>query len=364
MNSINFFNGSVMNSVIINGSSITISGVTMEIDKVIETAYKRLLAQARERIMVLEAALNREFPIEDLVDDHYATEEQGKEMDELIQKVAEKYNLSHIFCFARKSNISNDFNAFGNLNSGTEIDLHHFLLFITKGSERVEHEIQDYINNHFKSFKVTALSHSFENARNAIAQGNRFFVTAFKGITMYHDKETFLDIEMPKLNPATTLEKAEKRFRDHIRMASGFLHSASICIRNEKFFENGVFSLHQAVEQACIALIKVHTGYRIDLHNIARLLNLCRFISEQPAHLFLPGDQESERLFQILRDSYGNARYKEDFKIDEIDAVNILEKVAAFVELAENICLDWINNLRTEISNNENSNIDVEQTTE
>lgn len=176
-------------------------------------------------------------------------------------------------------------------------DLHHFLLFITKGSERVEHEIQDYINNHFKSFKVTALSHSFENARNA----------------------------------------------------SGFLHSASICIRNEKFFESGVFSLHQAVEHACIAIIKVYTDYRIDLHNIARLLNLCRFISERPTHLFLPCDQESERLFQTLPDSYGNARYKEDFKIDETDAINILEKVAAFVELAENICLDWINNLRTEL---------------
>ncbi|TFF29767.1 HEPN domain-containing protein [Mucilaginibacter psychrotolerans] len=360
MNNINFFNGSVMNIVIFNGSSITIAGITMEIDTVIETAYKRLLAQAHERIMVLEAALNREFPIEDLVDDHYGTEEQGKEMDELIHKVAEKYNLSHIFCFARKNNITNDFNAFGNLSSGVDIDLHHFLLFITKGSERVEHEIQDYINNHFKTFKVTAISHSFESARNAIGQGNRFFVTAFKGIALYHDKETFLDVEVPKLNPATTLEKAEKRFHDHIRMASGFLHSASICIRNEKFIENGVFSLHQAVEQACIAIIKVHTGYRIDLHNIARLLNLCRFISEQPMNLFLPGDKESERLFQILRDSYGNARYKENFKIDETDAINILEKVAAFVELAESLCLDWINSLRTEISNSN----EVEQTKE
>lgn len=194
----------------------------------LEKVSKRLLAQAGERIMVLEAALNREFPIEDLVDDHYGTEEQGKEMDELIQKVAEKYNLSHIFCFARKNNIINDFNAFGNLHSGVDIDLHHFLLFITKGSERVEHEIQDYFNNHFKSFKVTAISHSFENARNAIAQGNRFFVTAFRGITLYHDKETFLDIEVPQLNPANTLEKAEKRFHDHIRMASGFLHGASV----------------------------------------------------------------------------------------------------------------------------------------
>lgn len=108
----------------------------------------------------------------------------------------------------------------------------------------------------------------------------------------------------------------------------------------------------------------MHTGYRIDLHNIARLLNLCRFISEQPTRLFLPGEKESERLFQILRDSYGNARYKEDFKIAESDAINIGEKVAALVELAENICLDWINNLRTEITNKENNSTEVKQTKE
>lgn len=156
---------------------------------------------------------------------------------------------------------------------------------------------------------------------------------------------------MPKLNPVNTLEKAEKRFHDHIRMASGFLHSASDCIRNQNFFENGVFSLHQAVEQACITLIKVHMGYRIDLHNIARLIALCGCFSNKPLQVFPANDTDSVRLFQILRESYGNARYKENFKIDEKDASMLLERVAAFVELAENLCLEWINNLRTEVEN-------------
>jgi len=32
----------------------------------------------------------------------------------------------------------------------------------------------------------------------------------------------------------------------------------------------------------------------------------------------------------------------------------LLERVSAFVELAENLCLEWINNLRTEVGNNTN----------
>lgn len=349
-------NGSTIGKLTIysDTGSISVDGVKIDPNNWGDSEYKRLYEQERQRAIVLEAALNQKFPIEDLVDDSFATEEQAKELEQLIEAVSQKYELSHIFCFARKSELSNHFSVFVDLSSGVNVDLHYFLLFITKGSERVEHEIQDYVNNHYKTFKITAISHSYENARNAIAQGNRFFIYAFKGISLYHDKETFLDIALPKLNPVNTLEKAEKRFHDHIRMASGFLHSASDCIRNQKFFENGVFSLHQAVEQACITLIKVHMGYRIDLHNIARLIALCGCFSSKPLQVFPANDNDSVRLFQILRDSYGNARYKEDFKIDENDAIMILEHVSAFVELAENLCLEWINNLRTKVGNRNN----------
>ncbi|MEP6846762.1 MAG: HEPN domain-containing protein [Panacibacter sp.] len=354
MNNINIFNGKLfMNSSVVNAHSIiNISGIQVGSENLTEALYKRLLEAEREKVSILKAALNHEFPIEELVSDYLLTDDQANETTAMIETLSQKYELTHIFCFARKGTLSNNFSAFTEIPSCT--DLHYFLLFVTKGTERVEHDIQDYINNHYKSFKVTAISHSFENVRNAIAQGNRFFIAAYLGgLDMYYDNVTTFDIKFPKLNQANTLEKAEKRFYDHIRMAAGFLNSASISIRNEKFFENGVFSLHQAVEQACIALIKTHMGYRIDLHNLARLLNLCKCFSDKPADLLLSDDSESARLFQILRDSYGNARYLEDFKIAESDAVKILEKVAAFVELAENLCLDWINNFRTKIRNEE-----------
>lgn len=142
-------------------------------------------------------------------------------------------------------------------------------------------------------------------------------------------------------------------------MATGFLNSASQSIRVEAYYENGVFMLHQAVEQACISLIKVHMGYRIDLHNLNRLLNLCKCFSDKPADLFLADDTESIRLFQILRESYGNARYAEDFKITPEDAIAILEKVDAFVSLAENLCLDWISGLRTRIAAEQEKNTNL-----
>jgi HEPN domain-containing protein len=350
MNTINFFGSKiVMSNIVMNARNVTVSGISIGAENLTESLYQRLLDSEREKVKILQAALNQEFPIQELVSDYYVTEEQAAEMTALTETLVEKFDLSHIICFARKGIISNNFSAFADIPSF--IGLHYFLLVVTKGTERVEHEIQDYINTHYKSFNVTAISHSFETVRNAISQGNRFFIAAFiGGLEMYNDNKTAFDIEFPKLNQTKTLEKAEKRFYDHIKMATGFLNSASHCIRIEGYHENGVFMLHQAVEQACISLIKVHMGYRIDLHNLTRLLHLCRCFSEKPAELFLADDSESIRLFKILRESYGNARYAEDFKINEADAIAILEKVDAFVNLAENLCLHWINNLRTRVA--------------
>lgn len=345
-----------MSNIVMNAHNVRVSGISIGAENLTESLYQRLLEAEREKVKILQAALNQEFPIQELVSDYYLTEEQVSETTALIDTLSQKYDLSHIICFARNGVISNNFSAFGDIPS--YIGLHYFFLFVTKGTERVEHEIQDYINTHYKSFNVTAISHSFESVSNAIAQGNRFFIAAcIGGLEMYHDNQTTFDIEFPKPNQTTTLEKAEKRFYDHIKMATGFLNSASHCIRIEGYHENGVFMLHQAVEQACISLIKVHMGYRIDLHNLNRLLSLCKCFSDKPADLFLSDDNESVRLFKILRESYGNARYSEDFRVAEEDAIVILEKVDAFVSLAENLCLDWINGLRTRIAGEKEKNL-------
>lgn len=343
MNNLNFFNGKLfLTNSVITAQNVRVSGIPVSAENLTESLYKRLLEAEREKVNVLKAALNHEFPVEELISNYYVTEEQEAEMTALIKTLAQKYKLTHIQCFARKGIIANNFSAFADIPSF--IELHYFLLFVTQGTERVEHEIQQYINTHCKSFKVTAIAHSFDNVRNAIAQDNRFFVAAFiGGLEMYYDQVTTFDIAFPKLNPETTLQKAERRYHDHLKMAFGFLYSAINCIRLEDYFGNGVFLLHQAVEQACIALIKVHTGYRIDLHNLFRLLNLCKCFSDKPADIFLSGDTESARLFQLLSESYGNARYKEDFRVTREDAVKILERVDACVNVAENLCLDWLN---------------------
>lgn len=359
MNVINFSGGRlVLNISGMDTDGFTVSNISMGLDSITESLYKRLLQEEREKVQTLKDAIEHKFPLDEITSDYYMTEEQSKELSALIEFLTKKYDLTHIYCFARIGTMTNNFSKFSEVSS--YIDLHFFFLIVTKGSERFEHEIQEYINSHYNSFKVTAISHGLDNVRGAIAQGNRFFIAAcLGGLEMYHDKVNYLDAEFSTLNPANTLQKAEKRFYDHMKMSTGFLYSAVNCIRIEEYPENGVFMLHQAVEQACIALIKVHMGYRIDLHNLTRLLNLCKCFSDKPAALLLAEDEESVTLFKILRESYGDTRYAEDFKVEKDIAIKILERVDAFVNLAENLCLDWINDLRTKVGADTTQNVNT-----
>ncbi len=100
--------------------------------------------------------------------------------------------------------------------------------------------------------------------------------------------------------------------------------------------------LHQAMEQSCSALIRVFTGYRSDIHGLARLIHFSKCFSDLPERFFSGGPNEEERLFKLLQNSYSETRYKEGFTVTEKDASSLLEKVHAFTDMAEKICLKRI----------------------
>ncbi|QEM03149.1 hypothetical protein DIU31_006290 [Mucilaginibacter rubeus] len=146
MNNINFFGSKIfMNNVVMNAHNVTVSGISIGTENLTESLYQRLLASEREKVKILQAALNQEFPIHELVSDYYLTEEQANETTTLIETLSQKYDLSHIICFARKGVIANNFSAFADIPS--YIGLHYFLLFVTKGILRLFQIIFLHLNS-------------------------------------------------------------------------------------------------------------------------------------------------------------------------------------------------------------------------
>jgi uncharacterized protein len=89
--------------------------------------------------------------------------------------------------------------------------------------------------------------------------------------------------------------------------------------------------LHQTVEQCCIALIGLHMDYRCDIHNLHRLLMLCRCFTDVPYNLFITEREEDKVVFDKLVKSYSNARYGMDFKIEEPEIVVLIDKVSELI---------------------------------
>ncbi|MEO6230919.1 MAG: hypothetical protein ABJB11_13775 [Ferruginibacter sp.] len=59
--------------------------------------------------------------------------------------------------------------------------------------------------------------------------------------------------------------------------------------------------LHQAAEQALLAIFKKATGLHINTHNIDKLIRYCTMVNYQIAAVFPRENDEDQRLFSLLQ---------------------------------------------------------------
>lgn len=271
---------------------------------------------------------------------------QYKELDEVIIPLVNKYKTEYIYCFSclnEAKTITSCFAADIKVS-----DTHYFLLMITTEITRIEHEVQDYVNRIFEKGAITIVVHGLEIVINAIQKGSRFFTSVCRdGIQLYAGSGLRLNVAYPDLDPAVTFSKARKHFDHRFGMAWGFQESACTSLDNN-MYNNCMFELHQSVEQACIAVIRVYMAYRSEMHNLARLLNLCKCFSDGQIELFPKRTEEDERLFQILAKSYSDARYKDEYKVYDEDATELCIRVQEFCELIKRLCKERLADYRRE----------------
>jgi HEPN domain-containing protein len=261
---------------------------------------------------------------------------QCRELEEIITTLVAKYKTEYIICFGCLNDSRSATSCFA--EDIQLSDTHYFLLMITTGITRIEHKVQDYVNSFFEKGTITIVVYGMETITNAIAQGSRFFTTVCRdGMQLYAASGLRLNMDFPDLNPATTFSKAQKHFYHRFGMASGFLESASNSYDN-RYYTNCMFELHQAVEQACIAVIRVFMAYRSEMHNLTRLINLCRCFSDGPIDLFPRRTEEDKRLFQLLLKSYSDTRYKDEYEIFDHDAEKLWTQVDDFLKLIKVLC--------------------------
>lgn len=252
-----------------------------------------------------------------------------------LQLLVQKFQPTRIISFGTQT-LKNEIS--GCFASKQVIHQHYCLLVCTESSARIEYELQDFANAHYLNGQVTILCHGETAVQEGIESQNRFFSTVLAHGKPLYTKNGFFDLEFKaSLDPAKSLAKAEKHFFHRISLAGGFLESAYTSLQKGQY-NVATFLMHQAVEQSCILLIRVHIDYRTEFHNLHRLMGLTRCFSDLPIELMIGDRPADKKLFSLLTSSYGKARYAPDFQVSQKDAEELYQKVSALFELTKNLC--------------------------
>lgn len=276
---------------------------------------------------------------------YFLDKKAGKDLQSLVKILTDQYEPSKIICFARlMTHISRE-----TCFAEPVCDPYwHYFLVVGTNETHQEHDIQEYVNNHYQQAGVTILSHHVKKIDEALQRGCRFFTTVWsKGCLLYSEDGNMHLAPVPPPDPSVAVALAEKQFKHRFALAEGFLDSA------EGRFLKGhynicTFLLHQAVEQSAKALIRVFLGYRSEIHSLGRLLNLCYCFSEEPNAIFPRNNDEERQLFQILSKSYSEARYHDDFRVGEEESHQLLVRVEKFIKMTDRLCKEKIGELNAE----------------
>lgn len=266
---------------------------------------------------------------------------------DFIQRLAQKFEPLQIFSFSKNTTMQNTQGCFNENPVYFKYD--YCLLVVTETATRIDYEMQDFANTYYRHGTITVICHGRQSVMDAVQHNSRFFISVLTTGKLLYSNDGLLDGDLkPSYIPTRGAVKALKHYNHRMPLADGFLMCASECLEKEQF---GIcaFMLHQAVEQACICLVRVHIAYRSEFHNLYRLIRLCTSFSQRPFQLFL-STPEDERLFDVMAKSYSASRYKDDFTVSRQDAESLYQRVASFLLLATKMCDEKIELLDREAS--------------
>ncbi|MGY4536477.1 HEPN domain-containing protein [Mucilaginibacter sp. UYNi724] len=222
----------------------------------------------------------------------------------------------------------------------------YLLILISDDEKTPEHVISNKIEDNCQYLAlVHAIVHKANSAKEALNIGRRFWSAVMeKGFVVYQSPELILPPHQ-EITKEVLLERAEFNWERWGKQGSEFLRGAELYWADNNF-RLAAFLLHQSVESALKAIIQSIIGYRVQMHNLSRLLRLTLLFTDELKDVFELNTTEGAQLYQLLQNAYSQSRYSSSFNPDG-DSVRILSKqVTKFNKVAERIYKQYINDIK------------------
>ena len=262
----------------------------------------------------------------------HITDDQSTALNETISQIAKETKAEMILCYGVRTNHNFIWSSF--LQATDEVrSMECDLVILTREKEKVKRDelAESITRRNNAALKFTVLVHGIEAVDEELKKGNHFFTSLLqKGVVLF-DTQTFsLNVSR---SISLSVSNIEAYWTKRYDLASHFYKGAAHAL-SQGWNDQAVFMLHQAVEHACTALIKIYLGYRASTHKLSCLLSMVENFSLYSITAFPRLTQDEIRLFKVLERAYSESRYDEKYDVST-ETVNALRmEVEGFLQIA------------------------------
>lgn len=221
----------------------------------------------------------------------------------------------------------------------------YLLILIGDDEKTPEHQISNKIEDSCQYLAhVHAIVHKTNSAKEALIKGGRFWSTVIdKGIVLYESPKLTLPAH-PEITKGILLARAQFNWERWGKQGNEFLRGAEL-YRADNNFRLAAFLLHQSVESILKGIIQAVIGYRVQMHNLSRLLRLTLLFTDELKEVFELNTTEGAQLYQLLQNAYSQSRYSSSFDPDEDSVTILLKQVTKFNQVAERVYQQYIKDI-------------------
>ena len=258
---------------------------------------------------------------------------QQTALREMAHKLAKQIRTAFIFCFAIQQHESSYAHCFAQKASKRWFKA-DILLVYDDSETRGRYEIQHLANSQStEEHQYTAVVLPHIGAMQRLVAGDAFVCNIFQHGALLYSQTNALPTCRGFICHETLLQETREGWRRWFNNSCQFMDCAAYCLMDCNF-GLAVFMVHQTVEQACKALLKVMLYMRPNTHNLAWMLKLCSTIAPEIAAVF-PRDHPSDKaLFNLLKNSYNDCRYAAGFTVKEEEAWTLYYRASTLLRIA------------------------------
>ena len=261
------------------------------------------------------------------------------QLKQVVKVITESVAVEKIFLLAAQTTGCRYENIFSSLQACRREVTHYYLLVLIESNQQRSNESwQDTIEHRCRvATPVTVWVLPAAGFAQWLEAGQPFAVKVYHDGLLCYDAGRVWLFAPPETNAADMDKTLRRECMQYMKRSAGFLQGSELCyLRRE--FRLAAFMLHQAAEQAYIAINWRMTGFRPMVHNLDKLHRYALPFSSALAGVFPKNNDREEYLFRLLQRAYIDTRYTSDYMIRGADLLTLTGRVRKLHEVAEGVC--------------------------